>query len=139
MSGNGIQRLFTQNPGPAKPATEQPEQEADADDLGPCAAIAKSKWITALTIRHARKPWESFQFSYIGVRSTFENHRFEVPFVSHDEAYKVVVTGRNLAKYYNLIIQGRLEWIKAADRDDGKDGEPIILNVEVVKLGENAG
>ncbi|VTR94329.1 unnamed protein product [Gemmata massiliana] len=65
--------------------------------------------MTALAIRHAKKPWESFQYSYISVRSEFEPTRFVIEFVAHDERYRVVVTGRNLEKLYNQCIQHRLE------------------------------
>ena len=121
--------------GKAEP--EVPTEPAESDeDLGPCAAIAKNKWVTALTIRHAGKPWESFQFSYLGVRSVFEPTRFEVEFVSHDERYKVVVAGRNLERLYNLVIQSRMESLRAADRDFAADGQPIVTKIEVVKVEE---
>jgi len=124
----------------AKATVEQPDGEAStADeapeiDLGPCAAIAKNKWVTALTIQHAGKAWESFQYSFLSVRSVFEPTRFEVDFASHDERFKVVVTGRNLEKLYNLVLQGRMEWLRAADRDFGQDGETIILKIDVVPV-----
>ena len=131
----GLQHLFGSN---GKAAAEPPEplEEQENEDLGPCAAIAKNKWITSLTIRHAAKPWESFQYSYIGVRSEFESTRFAVDFVGHDEHYRLVVSGRNLGKLYNLCIQARLEWIRAADRDFGADDEAVITGIEVVKVEE---
>lgn len=129
---NRFANLFGNKSDPEAP----PEPVEADDDLGPCASIAKNRWITALTIRHATKPWESFQFSYLGVRSVFEPTRFEVEFVSHDERYKVIVIGRNLIRLYNLVIQARLEWIKAAERDFAADGEAIITRIEVVKVEE---
>jgi hypothetical protein len=113
--------------------TESPEGE---EDLGPCAALAKNKWITALTIKHASGPWESFQYSGIDVRSTYEPTRFEVCFRNIEAKWHIVVTGRNLSRLYNLVIQARMEWLKAADRDFARDGEVIITGIEVTKIEE---
>lgn len=110
--------------------TESPEVE---EDLGPCAAIAKSKWITALTIKHASGPWESFQYSGIDVRSTYEPTRFEVFFRNIEAKWQVVVTGRNLERLYNLVIQARMEWLKAADRDF-TDKATIITEIKVTEI-----
>ena len=52
------------------------DQDEPEEDLGPCAAIAKNRWITAITIRNAEGPWVSFVYSYIGVRAEFEPTRF---------------------------------------------------------------
>ena len=126
------QELFTN-----KPTIKQVDGEEQEEDLGPCAAIAKNKWITALTIRHATKPWESFLYSYIGIRAEFEPTRFTVDFVSHDERYRLVVTGRNLGRIYNLVLQARMEWLRAADRDfNPDDGGFVITGIEVVKVEE---
>jgi len=113
-----------------------PEVEEPEEDVGPCAAIAKNKWITALTVRHANGPWESFLYGYMGVRAEFEPTRFAVEFVSHDEHYRLIVSGRALGRLYNLCIQARLEWIRAADRDVAEDGEAIVTHIEVVKVEE---
>lgn len=114
----------------------EPPGDEQEDDVGPCAALAKSKWITALTIKHAKKPWESFQYRHIGVRSVFEPTRFEVLFVGDDEQWRVVVNGRNLGQIYMLVVQGRMEWLKAADRDFAEDGKPIITGIAVEKVEE---
>lgn len=116
--------------------THPVKPDDDEEDVGRCAAIAKSRWITALTIKHATKPWESFQYRHIGVRSTFEPTRFEVFFVGDEEKWKVVVTGRNLERIYHLVVQGRMEWLAAADRDFAGDKEPIILSIVVEKVQE---
>jgi hypothetical protein len=134
----GFQGLF----GNGKAKVEQPEAEPPVEaeeDVGPCAAIAKNRWITALTIRHAGKPWESYQFKDLDVRSEFEPTRFILGFSDAHERYRVVVTGRNLGRIYNLCIQGRLEWIRAADRDFGKDGDQIILKIETMAVEQKRG
>jgi len=129
---NKLQSLFSKN-GKADDSS-LPEPEVD-EDLGPCAAIAKNRWITALTIRNSKAPWVSFIYSYMGVRAEFEPTRFTVEFVSHDERYKVIVTGRNLGRLYNLILQARLEWIRVADRPGfADDGDSVIEKIEVVKV-----
>jgi hypothetical protein len=110
----------------------------EEDDPGPCASRAKDKWITALTIKHAKKAWESFQYQGIGTRSTFTPEKFEVVFVGHEEKWRMTVTGRNLWVVYNLIVQHRLEWLRAADRDFAEDGQPIVLAIEVVEVKEEA-
>ena len=133
MSGRFAHLFKDGKPDPEAPPPEPPEPD---EDVGPCAAIAKNRWITALTIRHAIKPWESFLYAYMGVRAVFEPTRFEVEFVSHDERYKVVVLGRNLGRLYNLCIQARLEWIRVADRDFAPDGDSIVTGIEVVRVEE---
>ena len=75
---------------PSKP--DEPVDLTEDDDCGPCAAIAKSKWITALTIRHTGKPWESFQYKHVATRSVFTPTRFEVRFVDEDDTYRVTVS-----------------------------------------------
>ncbi len=112
-----------------------PDDDAE-EHLGPCASVPRGRWVTALTIKHAGKPWESFQYSGIGTRSEFEPTRFTVDFVDYPDRYRLVVSGRNLERIYLNCIQARLEWIRAADRDFGADGEPVVLKVEVVKLEE---
>lgn len=113
------------------------DQDEPEEDLGPCAAIAKNKWITAITIRNAKGPWVSFTYSYIGVRAEFEPTRFAVEFVGHDERYKMIVTGRNLGRIYNLVLQARLEWIRVADRPGfAPDGDSVIEGIEIVKVEE---
>lgn len=104
------------------------------DDPGPCAARAKDRWVTALTVMHAAKGWESFQYDGIGTRSTFTPDKFEVVFIGHTQRWRMTVTGRNLWTIYNLIVQRRLEWIKAADRDFAGNKETIVLTVEVVEV-----
>jgi hypothetical protein len=49
------------------------------------------------------------------------------------------VTGRNLWTIYNLVIQHRLEWIQAADRDFAGDKQPTITKIEVVVVKEESG
>jgi hypothetical protein len=100
--------------------------------------VPRGRSVTALTIKHAGK-WESFQYSGIGTRSEFEPTRFTVEFVDYPDHYKVVVTGRNLERIYLNCIHARTEWIRAADRDFGADGEPVILKVEVVRIEEKRG
>ncbi|VTR95126.1 conjugative relaxase domain protein : Uncharacterized protein OS=Blastopirellula marina DSM 3645 GN=DSM3645_27912 PE=4 SV=1: AAA_30: UvrD_C_2 [Gemmata massiliana] len=43
---------------------------------------------------------------------------------------------RNLDRIYALVIQARMEWLRAADRDFASDGQPIITKIEVVKVEE---
>ena len=112
---------------------EQPShQEEETPDLGPCASVPRHKHVTALEIRQANKAWEAFQYRDIGYRSTFTPTRFEIWFEGRTERSKLIVEGRNLHGIYVLAVQGRLEWIKAADRDFAEDGKPIVLKVEVV-------
>lgn len=115
----------------------RPPKEKEEDDLGPCAARAKDRWVTALTIKHHNKAWDSFQYIGIGTHSTFTPEKFEVIFVGHEQKWRMTVTGRNLWTIYNLIVQHRLEWIVAAHRDFAGDGQPIILKIEVVELKES--
>lgn len=118
-----------------KKTTPAPPPEPDDDeDCGPCAAIAKNKWITAITVQHPTKAWESFQYRGICTRSTFSPTRFEVRFADEDETWRVTVTGRNLGRVYNLVIQARLEWIRQSDRDFATDGQCIITGIEVAKV-----
>jgi hypothetical protein len=122
---------------PEEPPEDPVERDWPLEDLGACASIAKNKWITALTVKHAAKPWESFQYRHIGARSTFEPTRFELYFVGDDEKWRVVVTGRNLERIYNLVIQHRLEWIRAEpDRDFEKDEKGYIATVTVEAVEE---
>ena len=118
-----------------KKTTPTPTPDAEDDEAcGPCAAIAKNKWVTALTVQHPTKPWESFQYRGIATRSTFTPTRFEVRFVDEDDTYRVTVTGRNLGRVYNLVIQHRLEWVRPADRDFAGDGQPVITQITVEKV-----
>lgn len=111
----------------------------DPDDNGPCAARLKDKWITALTIQHHNKAWESFQYTGIGTHSTFTPERFEVIFVGHDAKWRLTAEGRNLWTIYNGIIQHRIEWLKAADRDFGPEAAPYIKSIEVTEVREEPG
>lgn len=114
---------------------ELPVEEFE-ENLGPCASVPRGRWVTALTIKHVGRPWESFQYSGIGTRSEFEPARFVVDFVDYPDRYRVVVSGRNLERIYLNCIHARLEWIRAADRDFESDGEPVITKIEVVPLKE---
>ena len=121
-----------------KKTTPTPTPEPDDDEgCGPCAAIAKNKWVTALTLKHANKPWESFQYKGLGVLSTFEPTRFIVRFFDlDDKEWVVTVHGRNLQRIYMLVIQARMEWLRADDRDFAADGVPIILSLTAEPAGK---
>jgi hypothetical protein len=111
------------------------KDDADDIDLGPCAARANDRYITALEIRHGgEKPWEAFQYKDISTRSEFSPTRFVVVFEGREERWKVVVKGRKLYDIYKRIVQGRIEWIEAVPpaRDFAKDGEMVITSIEVV-------
>ena len=113
------------------------DQDELEEDLGPRAAIAKNKWVTAITIRNAKGPWVPFVYSDIGGRAEFEPTRFAVEFVGHDGRYRLIVTGRNLGRIYNLVLQARLEWVRVADRPGFEpDEDSVIEGTEVVKVGE---
>jgi hypothetical protein len=59
-----------------------------------------------------------------------------VLFVGEEKTWRVVVTGRNLERLYNLMIQARLEWIRVADRDYAEDGQMIVLTADVFEVQE---
>lgn len=119
-----------------KSTPPKPKPEEDEEDVGRCAAIAKNRWVTALTIKYANKPWESYQYGGIATRSVYEPTRFEVRFVDEDVTWKVTVAGRNLERIYMLVLQGRMEWVREAERDFARDGEPIILTITTQKVEE---
>jgi hypothetical protein len=121
---------------PPEPPVAVPPRGEEEEDLGPCAARAKDRWVTALTIKHPKKAWESFQYSGIATHSVFTPTKFEVVFIGHEERWRITVTGRNLWHIYNHIVQHRCEWVCAADRDFAEDGQPIILGIEVVEIRE---
>lgn len=138
MNGNKFAGLF--KPGtPEKEAEELPLADDETEELGACAAIAKDRWVSALTIKHAKGPWESLQYRHIGARSVYEPTRFELQFVGDDATWRVVVTGRKLERIYMLCIQGRMEWLRAADRDFDSDGKPIVTGIVVSKVEEPKG
>jgi len=122
-----LQEAAPKKPAPPPAPIENEDQE---EDVGPCAAIAKNKWVSALTLKHSKKPWESFQYRHMAVRSTFEPTRFEVLFVGDHDKWRVVVTGRNLERIYNLVIQHRLEWIRPAERDFGDESLGCVTSAE---------
>jgi hypothetical protein len=117
---------------------KEPEPEPGEEDLGPCAAIVKDKWVTALTIKHPKAPWESFQYRHIGCRSVYDPTRFIVEFVGDADKWRVTVEGRNLFRLYNLVVQHRLEWIRAVDRDFGDDKQAIITGITVEQVEASA-
>lgn len=117
----------------AEVLAEKHDNKAEVqEDLGPCASVPRGKWVTALEIRHAGKPWEAFQYVGMATRSEFTPSQFIVVFEGRDERYTMTVKGRNLHGIYTLIVQHRLEWIQAADRDFAEDGQPIVTSIEVV-------
>ncbi len=124
-------RLFSSMP--SVKTTETETEVPPEIDPGPCASVPRGKWVTALEIRHAGMAWESFQYMGISTRSKYEPTRFVVIFEGRDERWTVVVKGRNLHGIYTLIVQHRLEWLQAADRDFAEDGKPIVTSVEVVR------
>lgn len=125
MAGDSLNALLSRS---------TPPTDEDDENLGPCAARAKDRWVTALTVKHHKKAWESFQYVGIATRSTFTPTKFEVAFVEPHCTYRLTVTGRNLWVIYNNITQHRCEWIEAAVRDVAADREPVILGVEVVEV-----
>jgi hypothetical protein len=129
--GKNLDDLLKMTPDKAKP-----DSKPDDGDVGPCAARVKDRWVTALTIKHHKKAWDSFQYNGIGTHSTFTPEKFEVVFVAHDRKWRVAVEGRSLWTIYNSIIQHRLEWIEEAIRDFAGDSEPLIKKVEVVEIEE---
>ena len=123
------------SPPPPPPPAVEPEED---EDVGPCAAIAKNKWVTALTIKYANKDWESYQYRHMAVRSTFKpSTQFEILFVGDNDKWRVTVTGRNLERLYNLTIQHRLEWIRPADRDFGDENIGCVTSVEASAVAED--
>lgn len=108
------------------------DEEPPAIDPGPCASVPRHRYVTALEVRHAGKPWEAYQYRDLATRSEYEPTRFMVAFEGREERWRVVVKGRNLHGIYSLIVQGRLEWLQAAARDFAEDGQPVVTSVEVV-------
>ncbi|QEL16700.1 hypothetical protein [Limnoglobus roseus] len=56
---------------------------------------------------------------------------FKLRFVGESDTKEVTVTGRNLERIYVHCLQGRMEWLQAADRDYAENGEMIIIAIEV--------
>lgn len=54
----------------------------------------------------------------------------------YDPAHAFMRSALSEAEKANLVIQARLERIKAAERDFAADGEAIVTKVEVVKVEE---
>jgi hypothetical protein len=128
----------TTKPAPPPLEKEDRKEPDDEEDVGPCAAIAKNKAFPALTIKYANKDWESYQYRYMAVRSTFRpSTQFEILFVGDNDKWKITVTGRNLERLYNLTIQHRLEWIRPADRDFGDENIGCVTSVEASAVAED--
>lgn len=119
-----------------KTEVEDDLPEEQDEDVGRCASVPRGKWVRALTVKHAGRPWESFVYSYLGVRAEYEPGRFVVDFVAHDERYRLVVKGRNLEPIYQYCLQGRLEWMREVgpSRDFAPDGEPVITKLDTFKV-----
>ena len=133
MRDSKFSKLF----GPSAPEAD-PEATGDApeaaEDLGPCASEARGRWVTALTLKHAAGPWESFQYRGLCTRSEFTPTRFLVRFADEDATWEVAVTGRNLERLYTLVVQHRLDWLRAADRDYASDKEVIVLSAVAARV-----
>lgn len=107
------------------PSVKPPEPEADGEkevDLGACASVPRGKWVTApksavqeavgsVPVRRHGHP--------LGVRADAVRGRVR----GREERWKLIVKGRNLHGIYMLIVQHRLKWLAAADRDFAEDGE----------------
>ena len=59
-----------------------PKKEDDTEDVGPCASRPANKFVNCLHVHDGPRPVYSFQYSGIGVRSTFEPGTFAVWFLS---------------------------------------------------------
>ena len=130
MSDELKSTLFSVGKPSKKP--DEPITEDDTPDVGPCAAIAKTKWVTALSIKHHDGRLESFQYSGLMVHSEYQPGGYWVRFVDADEKiWRVDVKGRNLEMVYTLTIQRRLEWIRKIERDFGTDKQPVITAIEI--------
>ncbi len=125
MKDSKFSKLFSAG-SPEKEADEPLMADELEEDLGKCAAIAKEKWVTALTVKQPKDEEPSFQYRGLATRRGYLPTRFWVRFVDEDATWEIVVSGRNLLRIYCLIIQHRLEWIRAADRDYAESKEPII-------------
>ena len=113
-----------------------PKKEDDTEDVGPCASRPANKFVNCLHVHDGPKPVYSFQYSGIGVRSTFEPGTFAVWFRDGVEEWKLTVQGRNLWPVYNYLQHHRLEWIRVADRDLHADDVPVVTAVQVEKVEE---
>lgn len=122
--------LFKKNPAPTPPPGDD-----DDTDLGPCcAAVARYKSVPCLTVKHADKPWETLGYAHLALNCQYTPERFQVEFRDADHRKRVVVSGRNLERVYMLCVEGRLCWLRAADRDFAADGETVVTSVEVVDI-----
>ncbi len=130
MKGS-LEELFGK---PVKHADIPPQ--AEEEDLGPCAARAKDKWVTCLHVYDRALPVVTLFYAHVGVMGEFRDTEFTIPFGNGDDKYVLIVRGRNLWKCYNLACQHRLEWIRVADRDFARDGELIITGVRVKPVEE---
>lgn len=74
------------------------------------------------------------------VLNNFSNQtRFQIEFRDAVIRKRLIVKGCNLHRVFNLIIQGRMEWITAiisSRHDQAADGETVITEMEVIDLGE---
>jgi len=119
----------------AKPTAE----EAEAEDLGPCAARATAKLIPCLHVFRLRGSTRSFDFVHLGFKEYDPGNTWFILEFNEPEKFRVTVRGRNLWRIYNYIVQHRLEWIREADRDFAGDQEAIITAIEIESVEEEAG
>lgn len=117
-------------------AQKQGVDQDQEPDFGPCASVARGKWVTALKVRRVNEPSRYYLYKDLAtVAAEVEPTRFVVFFEGREERYLIVVTGRNLEGLCDCIVQGRIEWIQAVpqDRDFAEDGQMVITKIEVVK------
>jgi hypothetical protein len=116
----------------------QAGEEEAGEDLGPCAARPSAKELPGLHVIRRRASTRSFQFAHLGYQEYDPSNTWFVVEFNEPEKWRLTVRGRNLWAIYNYIAQHRLEWVKEADRDFARDGEMIIMSIDIEEVKEKA-
>jgi hypothetical protein len=127
-----------------KPAPDVPEEEKyDKPDPSNYKAFGTPRnHLTCLQVYlgaegRKRLGKKKLQFQYVQIDSddkdggfSEDGTFFSVVFVGSVKQ-RLTVRGRNLETGYDQLTFHRMPWIRAADRDGGDDGEPVITGIEV--------
>jgi hypothetical protein len=139
MQGSGDRRLeaLFRSQSPAGSAVAG-DGEADAEDLGPCAARPMPGGWLGLYVQNGRENTRGFQYVHMGHEEfSVDGRWFVFEFnVSLSERWRLRVEGRALWPIFLNIHHHKIEWIRKPDRDFDED-KPWITDIRIEPVAEN--
>ena len=133
---NELDKILYNSPKSDQRKTETTESPEGEEDLGPCASRKMPKGWVGLYVFNGTEDTRGFQYSHMGFESFAADGTSFVIEWNEPEKWRLLVRGRNLWKIFLGVHHHKIEWIRKADRDFARDGEPIILGITIERVEE---